>query len=190
MKAIDFILCISFLLSPWIMIGLVVIVIMAVYKRKEKKMYEEQVAFQKAHEPSVIRDSNTVKVEYRMNLMDACIKKNFHRVKSWRVLGDEGAFHPMFWDNNWKYQHTVVIDFLDGTSRQEAILIDPKTDTLTVKPKENKEAIAERAKARIEAIQNMLEMGVPREKILEKYSVEEIEKAEKQIQPATQTTTN
>ena len=42
------------------------------------------------------------------------------------------------------------------------------------------EALAEaRAEVRMEAIQNMLKYGVSREKILQDYSEEEIEKAEK-----------
>lgn len=39
----------------------------------------------------------------------------------------------------------------------------------------------ERAKTRAEAIQNMLELGVPKDKIIKKYSIEEIEEAEKQM---------
>lgn len=39
----------------------------------------------------------------------------------------------------------------------------------------------ERAKTRLEAIQNMLELGVPKDKIMGKYSIEEIEEAERQM---------
>lgn len=130
-----FIFCIPFMFIAAIVI---VVVIIAYYTAKEKKVYQREVALQKTRpEPSIVMDTERIKILYRMELMDLFIRKTFQSVKDWKVVGDD-SMHQAFFTSNlqqsiFKY---VTVYFLDGTEKTVKVNIsrfkDMEKDVLSL----------------------------------------------------------
>lgn len=118
-----------------IVVAVITMIIIAVYTSKEKKLYHETAATYKAQVPVVINDKNTVKVQYRMNLMDDFVRGTFKDVRSWKMIGDDD-FHSAYFDKDWDGDTYLKISFLDGREKTVKIWIDPYTDTISMKQKE------------------------------------------------------
>lgn len=122
-----FIFCIPFMFIAAIVI---VVVIITYYTAKEKKVYQREVALQKTRpEPSIVMDTERIKILYRMELMDLFIRKTFQSVKDWKVVGDD-SMHQAFFSSNlqlsiFKY---VTVYFLDGTEKTVKVNISKFKD--------------------------------------------------------------
>lgn len=123
----------ALIVLPFVIIVIAVITMIII--AKEKKLYHETAATYKAQVPVVINDKNTVKVQYRMNLMDDFVRGNFKDVRSWEMIGDDD-FHSAYFDKDWEGDTYLKISFLDGREKTVKIWIDPYTDTISMKQKE------------------------------------------------------
>lgn len=138
------------LMFPFFVVIAIVIVIVAIayYTTKEKKQYQKEVALQKTKpQPSVIMDSERIKIQFRMDMMNRFIRNAFQNVRDWKVVGDDDSMHPQFFTSAIKTTpyFFVRVMFLDGTEKTVKVdislfkQIEESTLKLCVTPKPDNE---------------------------------------------------